>query len=372
MSLECCNRTWLDIFYTLSPCSMQQHAMWRARTALWWRNESVWADVANVDTKSRTVLRISRPTFVDLVALAEMMTATAMAFGNTLRTSWLTSTTSGTPNPVVTGGLMAVLTVMEMTRTGGALATMRGMMITGALLETTTMTVGGHLVTTMAVTGGGLLVVIMAIPGGISKAMVIAPLVVVLSTPVLVAVQLKNLMVAIPRPSQWPLNLERRIVLLASVLLFWIFDVPWTCSSENNPSLIDIFLSLIYHETWTLIFVNTFQQFFVKKYAWLNIVNYWILSSTNHQNVRVELVIRYQFHHLLYKGTNLPRTIGWVRHMCTYAYIHAGSCMYIFCVISPQWRKYWCYTCILYYIKIWTSHFFIPWFFCRYISCAYA
>ena len=42
----------------------------------------------------------------------------------------------------------------------------------------------------------------------------------------------------VPRPSQWPLNLECWIVLLASVLLFWIFDITWAYSSENNPSLL--------------------------------------------------------------------------------------------------------------------------------------
>ena len=285
-SWEWWNVTWLDIFYTLSPCSMQQHAMWRARTALWWRNESVWADVANMDTKSRTVVRISRPTSVDLVARAEMMTATLTAFGSTMRTSWLTPTAPGTQSSVTTGGLMAVL--MEKTRTGGALATMRRRMIIGALLETTTMTVGDDLVITMAVTGGGPLVVMMTISGGISKAVVIAPLLVVLSTPVLVAVQLKNPMVAVPRLSQWPLNLERRIVLLASVLLFWIFGITWTYSSKNNPSLlseatqslIDIFASLFYHETWTLICINTFQQVFFQQICLieycqlLNIVKY--------------------------------------------------------------------------------------------------
>ena len=288
-SWEWCNRTWLDIFYILSPCSMQQHAMWRAKTALWWRNESVWADVANVDTKSHTVVRISPPTSVDLVALAEMKTATSTAFGSTLRTRCLTVMTSGTPSPVVTGGLMVVLTMMEMTKTRGALATMMRMMITGGLLETTTMTVGGHLVTTMAVTNGGPLVDMTTIPGGISKAMVIAPLVVVLSTPALVTVQLKNPMVAVSRPSQWPLNLERRFVLIAS-LLFWISNMTWTYSSENNPSLLseathslmNIFSRLFYHETWTLICINTFQHFVVFSQQiglieccqLLNIVNY--------------------------------------------------------------------------------------------------
>ena len=114
-----------------------------------------------------------------------------------------------------------------------------------------------------------------------SKAVVIAPLVVVLSTPVLVAVQLKNPMVAVPRLSQWPMNLECRIVYLASVLLFWIFDITWTYSSKNNPSLlseatqsmIDIFASLFYHETWTLICINTFQQFFSSN------MPDWILST---------------------------------------------------------------------------------------------
>ena len=286
-SWECCNRNWLDIFYTLSLCSMPQHAMWRVRTALWWRNESVWVDVANVDTKSRTVVRISRPTSVDLVVLAEMKTATSRAFGSTMRTPCLTFMTSGTPRPVGTGGLMAALTMMEMTKTHGALATMMRMMKTGGLLETTTMTVGGHLVTTMAVTNGGPLVDMTTIPGGILKAVVIAPLVVVLSTPALVTVQLKNPMVAVPRLSQWPLNLERRIVLIASVLLFWIFNMTWTYSSENNPSLLSeathslmkIFSSLFYHETWTLICINTFQQFFqqiglIECCQLLNIVKY--------------------------------------------------------------------------------------------------
>ena len=120
-SWDCSNCNWLDMFHTLSPCSMQQHAMWRARMAPWWRNESVWADVANMDTKSRMVVRISQPTSVDLVALAEMMTATSTAFESTLRTSWLSSTTSGTPSPVVTGDLMAVMTVMMLTRIGGGL-----------------------------------------------------------------------------------------------------------------------------------------------------------------------------------------------------------------------------------------------------------
>ena len=195
-------------FYAPSPCSMLQHVMWQARTALWWRHESAWADAANVDTKSRTVAKISWPTFVDLVVIAEMMAVTSKAFGSTLMTSWLSSMTSGTQSSVMTGGLMAVKTMMMMTRIGGNLMTMVSIMITGGLLETTMKTAGGHLVTTMTVMIGGPPEVMTTIPGGISRAMVAATLLVDLNTLVPVTVQLENQIVAVPRTSQWPPNLE--------------------------------------------------------------------------------------------------------------------------------------------------------------------